>query len=212
MKLKYILGFIIALIMIILPAEAGALDLLNAVGAEGLVLATCVSVASIDEFCGPNPGGQNAIYVINKRDIATLPAPAANTHTIATAIVPKAGKGFVKWDFALDTGELTSESIGEQGNQSCKVGVGVYIPRSNPVIDKVINDCYNGQFVVIVVDGLGQKKVGGSLERGLSFTTKYNSGKKFDENNGREVGFTGGMANEPYFYTGEIPLYVAPVV
>ncbi|MDJ1468169.1 hypothetical protein [Xanthocytophaga flava] len=166
----------------------------------------CVSLGGIQEECGPNPGGQNELYIIAKRDLESIPDADEATHTISEDIVPKTGKGFVKWDFALDTGELTSETTGDQGNQACKVGVGVYVPRSNPKVDKVINQSYNTEFVVIGVDALGQKKIAGNLSRGLMFTSKYTSGKKFEDKNGREVGFAGGQPNEPYFYTGVIPL------
>jgi len=170
----------------------------------------CVSVAGISEECGPNPGGQNKLYVIAKRDLQSISAVVEASYSIAT-VTPKTGKGFVVWDFALDTGELTSETVGDQGNQACKVGVAVYVPRSNPRVDKIINSSYNSEFVVIVEDALGQKKIAGNTRRGLMFTSKYTSGKKFDDKNGREVGFTGGQSNEPYFFTGEIPILAPPV-
>lgn len=207
MKFKAFFGFLmLALLFTIMPADAHFVELFN-IGVDDFgVMTACISVANIVEPCGPNPGGQNKIWVIDRRDVESIPDPAAGTHSITGPIVPKTGKGFAFWDFALDTGELTSESVGDQGNQSTQAGVGVYIPRSNPVVDKIINDCYNGQYIVIVEDALGQKKIGGSLKRGLKFTTKYSSGKKFDDKNGREVGFAGGMANEPYFYEGAIPV------
>lgn len=183
------------------------------VGGAGIV--ACLPIVAIveEDDCGSNPGGTNDLYVARKRDVLSIPAPGADKVTISTAIEMKPGKAFVKWDHAQDTGDLNHKSEGEAGNKSVSTDVNCYVPKGNPAIDSVIQSALNGEFIVIVVDGKGQQRIGGDLRRGLIFDHDYKSGKKGTDKNGSDFKFaTTGMDHVPYYYTAAIPLVAASAV
>lgn len=171
-------------------------------------MSTCLPITDIvAEDCGANPGGTVDLYTIRRRNILTFPEPDEDGVTIATAIVPKPGEGFVKWEFATDTGELNHKTEGDAGNQSVSVDLSVYIPRGNATIDAVINAAINGDYVVIKRDSLGQLRVAGDRRRGVTFNYDYKSGKAGTDKNGSDFKFEGkGFSHVPYYYTAGIPL------
>ncbi|MCC2546424.1 hypothetical protein LJY25_08205 [Hymenobacter sp. BT175] len=171
----------------------------------------CLPITHIvAEDCGANPGGLTDLHVIRRRDIMTFPEPSADGVTIATAIVPKAGEGFVKWEFASDTGDLNHKSGGDQGNQSITHEINTYVPRGIATIDAVINAAINGDFVVIGTDSNGNLRILGDKRRGVKFDYDYKSGKKGTDKNGTDFKFTGeGFTHVPFYYTAAIPLKAA---
>jgi hypothetical protein len=214
MKIKFLLGSLALLILAFFIPEIGGMHLLADVlePALGSVLAAgvCIPVVSIPEVCGPNPGGQNKLYVIRAVDLTSIPDPAVEGDVVVTAdIVAKATRAFAHWAFAQDTGDLQVKAVGEDGNQSWEVSVSVFVPGDNALIAKVSNNVLNQKFVVIVVDGLGQARIGGTIDRGMVCTPEYNSGKAFTEKKGRTFTFKCGMAHEPFFYEGAIPVVTA---
>jgi hypothetical protein len=169
----------------------------------------CVVVPLVDitlDDC-PNPGGLTDLYVIRRKHIQTFPAPDADGVTVATAIVPVTDEGFVKWDFATDSGEVTHKSSGDPGNKSISHGTDVYVPRGSAATDSVIQAALNGDFVVIGRDSNGNLRILGDKNRGVTFDHDYKSGKKGTDKNGTDFKFTGeGFGHVPYYYTGAIPL------
>lgn len=172
-------------------------------------MGTCLPLDHIvEQDCGANPGGTVDLYVMRRRDIQTFPEPEEEGDVVLTQpIVPKTGKGFVKWDHAADTGDVNHKSAGDLGNQSVSVEQNVYIPRGNPATDKVINSALNGDFVVISRDALGQLRVLGTKLRGVKFDYDYKGGKKGTDKNGTDFKFTGeGFGTVPYYYEAAIPM------
>ncbi len=176
-----------------------------------MMAGVCLPITNIvAEDCGSNPGGLTDLHVIRRRDITTFPEADADGVTIATAIVPKTGEGFVKWDFATDTGDLNHKSNGDQGNQSITHEINTYIPRGIATIDSVIQAAVNGDFVVIGTDSNGNRRILGDKRRGVKFDYDYKSGKKGTDKNGTDFKFTGeGFTHVPYYYTAAIPLKAA---
>ncbi|GAB2954734.1 hypothetical protein GCM10027048_20310 [Hymenobacter coalescens] len=190
-------------------ADLHAALLLHSLGSTVLTAGVCLPLDHIvEDDCGANPGGTVDLYVMRRRDIQTFPEPAEEGDVVLTQpIVPKAGKGFVKWDHATDTGDVNHKSNGDEGNQSVSVEQNVYIPRGNPNTDKVINSALNGSFVVISRDSLGQLRVLGNQRRGVKFDYDYKSGKKGTDKNGTDFKFSGeGFASVPLYYEAAIPL------
>jgi hypothetical protein len=180
----------------------------SAVGTS-LASGLCLPIGDIVlEDCGANPGGLTDLHVIRRRNILTFPEPDdADGLTISTSIVPKAGEGFSKWDFATDTGDLNHKSGGDAGNQSITHEINTYVPRGVVTIDAIINAAINGDFVVIGTDSLGNRRILGDKRRGVKFDYDYKSGKKGNDKNGTDFKFSGeGFAHLPYYYTAAIPL------
>ena len=160
----------------------------------------------------PNPGGLTDLHVIRRRDLQTFPEPDADKVTVSTALVPKAGSGFVAWDFAQDTGEVNHKSSGELGTQSIAHELNVYVPRGSAATDAVIQSALNGDFVVIGRDSNGNYRIAGDKFRGVKFEHDYKSGKKGTDKNGTDFKFSGeGFTHVPYYYTAAIPMKAAPV-
>ncbi|TPE43968.1 hypothetical protein [Pontibacter mangrovi] len=226
MKNFKFLGLIAVVVMLIaavsafaVPADSAVMHFvqdLGLVSSGSTMLGMCVSFASIKNKCGANPGGTSELYIINKVDVdeTQWPELGADGVTYAGPIVPKAGKGFAKWDFAQDTGDFGFTLSGDPGSQSFEHTVGVYIPRFNPEISKVYKDLPNAEIIAVKIDANGQKIVFGDLQRPLTPKLDYKSGKKFNEKNGAEFGLTVGNNHPPYFYSGDIPVVdvVAPAV
>ena len=185
-------------------------DVLNSLmGYTPGVATACVVVPITDivlDDC-PNPGGLTDLHVIRRRDIETFPEPGADKVTVSTAIVPKTGCGFAKWEFAQDSGEVNHKSGGDAGNQSITHEVNVYVPRGSASTDAVIQAALNGDFVIIGRDSNGNLRVCGDLRRGVKFEHDYKSGKKGGDKNGTDFKFSGeGFTHVPYYYTAAIPL------
>lgn len=179
------------------------------VSAAGVSMAgVCLPLGDIVlEDCGANPGGLTDLHVIRRRDLQTFPEPDGEGVTISTALVPKAGKGFKKWEFATDTGDLNHKSTGDAGNQSITHEINTTVPRGIATIDAVINAALNGDFVVIGTDSNGNLRILGDLRRGVTFNYDYKSGKKGTDKNGTDFKFSGeGFAHVPFYYTAAIPL------
>lgn len=176
--------------------------------ATGVSLA-CVVVPITDIIADdcPNPGGLTDLHVIRRRDIETFPDADADGVTISTAIVPKTGKKFVKWDFAADSGEVQHKSTGDAGNQSIAHDLNVYVPRGSATTDAVIQSALNGDFVVVGRDSNGNQRIAGDKRRGVKFEHDYKSGKKGNDKNGTDFKFSGeGFTHVPYYYTAAIPV------
>jgi hypothetical protein len=189
------------------PFGPQALDFMFS-GTPGVATA-CVLVPIADivlDDC-PNPGGLTDLHVIRRKHIQTFPAPGPDGVTISTAIVPIADEGFVKWEFATDTGEVTHKSSGDAGNQSISHGIDVNVPRGSAATDSVIQAALNGDFVVAGRDSNGNQRILGDKSRGVKFEHDYKSGKKGTDKNGTDFKFTGeGFGHVPYYYTAAIPL------
>lgn len=169
---------------------------------------SCVSVDDIVEVCGPNPGGmRKKLYVVRQKDLTTIPAPGVDGITIATDITPVATKGFAVWDFAQNTGELKIETEGEMGFTSLKASITFSVPRNSPVVKKVLSNALNIPLVVIVVNADDSMQILGDLNNGCYLTYQYGSGKKGgDPNMTNCTLMVDGLQEEPFFYTGEVPL------
>ena len=199
------------------PAQAHALAMSVPHGPEILTLlvgtggsamaCVIVPIAEIVEDNCPNPGGLTDIHVIRRRELETFPEPDADKVTISTALVPKAGCGFVPWAFAADTGEINHKSSGDAGNQSIAHDLAVYVPRGSAATDAVVQSALNGDFVVIGRDSNGNLRIAGDKRRGVKFEHDYKSGKKGNDKNGTDFKFSGeGFTHVPYYYKAAIPL------
>jgi len=168
----------------------------------------CVEVDHIEEGddCGPNPGGIVELYLIRRSDVETFATLSSDGVTLTGNIVPKTGKGFAKWALELDKAELTHKSVGDSGSQSVEQELEVYISRGIATVDAVLQSCLNGKFIVVAVDALGQKRVGGNLLRPMTLTHEYKGGKKTTDANGTTIKFTGGTGSIPAYYSGTLPL------
>lgn len=215
--LQFVLSFALLLLAGLFFTETqglthlGFLDVSTLAG-SGYSFATCVSVASISEECGPNIGGTTKLYVIAKEDVDLDAFPPVVGVSISQPIVPKEGKGFALLEFAEDTGEINFKSSGDQGNQAFDFDLGVYIPRMTPAIAAIVNGMLNRKYLVIKEDGNGQKMLAGDEKRFMTFNIDYKSGKKYNEKNGGDYRFTGGFGHVPYFYNAAVPVIGAPVV
>ncbi|RDC63283.1 hypothetical protein [Adhaeribacter pallidiroseus] len=192
----------------------GVSEALGLASSTSMVLATCISVASIKEDeCGANTGGLYELYVVLKRDILTWPGFKAGSKVVLDGdIVLKTGKKWAKWDFAEDTGEITFKSEGEAGSQTFSQETGVYIPRMNEEIAEVVANALNGKFVVAVKTPDDKVMIGGSQKRPMKFDIDYKSGKKYNDKNGGDYKFTVGTNHPPLFYDGELESEAPAVV
>ncbi len=199
-----------ALAHLVSPAY-GPVVLTALVGAAGVKLA-CVILPiegmTLDEC--PNAGGLTDLFVIRRRDIKTWPAVAADGVTLTGPIVPIDGSGFVKWDFASDTGEVNHKSSGDAGNQSVVQELNTNLPRGSAEVDAVIAKALNGDFILIGRDSNGNPRLAGDKNRGMKFDYDYKSGKKGTDKNGTDFKFAGeGFTHPPYYYTAAIPMKAA---
>lgn len=216
--MAFFLVGLLTLAATVFPTQAHALAhavphgaaVLEALVAHHTAVATaCVTIPIADivvDRC-PNPGGLTDLHVIPRRDIETFPDTIADGVTISTPLIPKTGCGFVSWDFAQDTGEVTHKSSGDAGNQSISQEMGVYVPRGSAANDAVIQAALNGDFVVAGRDSNGNLRICGDKRRGMKFEHDYKSGKKGNDKNGTDFKFTGeGFTHVPYYYTAALPL------
>ncbi|MGI4835098.1 MAG: hypothetical protein ACRYFK_16720 [Janthinobacterium lividum] len=180
------------------------------IGGTSALACTILPIEGFEVDECPNAGGLTDLYAIRRRDIDTFPAVDPDGVTISTAIVPKAGAGFVHWGFAADSGEVNHKSTGDLGNQSVTHEVNTYVPRGSAEIDAIVQRALNGDFVVIGRDSNGNFRIAGDKYRGVKFDFDYKSGKKGTDKNGTDFKFAGeGFTHVPFYYTAAIPLKAA---
>lgn len=216
---KIALGMLSVLMMAfalvcVLPAGAfdavGLHDVYTYLHPAGVAMAAAPIIGGIKQSTfGANPGGTVRLLVIPFEDLESIPNPGVDGVTISTDIVPKTGKGFAEWEFAQDTGQITSKVSGEQGSQVYEVEKKVYISSITPEIQSVLQKCVNRRLIIITVDGRGQMIIGGDMLRPMSLEQNQTTGAKFNDKAGTELTFKCGSSHPPYFYTGVIPMQPA---
>lgn len=208
-----LLSVVLLLVSVAMVLPAGPFDALGlhdlyvSLHPAGVSLAAAPIIAGIKQSTfGANPGGTTKLFVIPFEDVESIPAPGPDGVTVATDIAPKAGKAFAEWEFAQDTGQITAKVTGDQGSQVYELEKKIYISTITPEIQAVLQACVNRRFIIVVVDGRGQKVIGGDLLRPMSLEQNQTTGAKFNDKSGTELTFKCGSSHAPYFYTGAIPL------
>jgi hypothetical protein len=167
----------------------------------------CVSLTAVSETCGANPGGIKPFFhIIRKADLTSIPA---DTDLVVSAdIVPVATKVFVKWDLDVNNpGKLDIETEGEGNNLSWKATYTVKVPRNIAAVSAALAKAIGQQLVIIAYDNAGNLRILGNLEKGCFMTCKGSTGETPTAFAGKEVVFSiTGLTEEPYFYTGDVPI------
>lgn len=168
----------------------------------------CVSPAAIPKVCGSKAGGVVEIYVALEDDIASFTGPAANTLNI-TAVVMKAGKFPVKWEFDEDQASPLKSAKAENSD-AWTITQDFVIPGNRPDVTAQISGMVGGRYVVWSKDGADQIRLGayisGTTFKGLKLAAlEESTGDGFEAKPGMKVQFKR-ISNKPaYFFTGTIP-------
>lgn len=157
-----------------------------------------VTLVDIHKYCGSNLPGLKAVYTANADEV-TIPAADANTRTISADITMSGSATFKKWSFAKLTSKHSEEQIVETGG--VKGTVSMKFKGDDDTKRHMFTEMANGEFVVMIEDGNGVKKVIPSSE----FERNYDTGEGETDFHGYDARFV--YSGEPaYIYTGSIPL------
>lgn len=155
-----------------------------------------VTLSAIARHCGSNNGGNKALYIANEADVQIVPAPDANTATISTDLTMETGKVFMKLGFDKKSCTHT-EDPGDNGQVTGSIVA--EFSKDDGTKRHLFDEMRGGDYVVIVEDSNGMKKIARSCECSPAFASGTAGGDK----NAWTVTFTydDGMALE---YTGAI--------
>lgn len=159
------------------------------------------TIAAIAAFCGGvnAPGLDRELAITCEDQIATIPAPGADTHVISTNISMTSSPAgvFFKWGFAKESGEWTSE---RDENGLWNTEVKIFIQKLEAEKTYVFNGLTGDNLICVVPDRNGEKRLVGSKTNGASVSVKEVTNPR----NGYEVSIKWQSAYAPYFYTGTI--------
>lgn len=161
------------------------------------------TLAAIARACGAGnaKGLKGTIYIANKTDIDTIPAAGAGTHVVSSNITMESGKVFYAWDISKIEHDLQIVSEGDADANSFKTTLTFLIPKISPTNTYIVGLSATGcEFVVIVEDANGNKRILGNLVDGCNL--KVNENVK--EKNGYNCTIEWESALPPLFYTGTI--------
>ncbi len=168
-----------------------------------------ITLADLDFEEGTiNMGGlAGYIYAAPVSDVESIPAPAAGTLTVATAIVMKTGKKFTQIYMTSDTGEVKDVEVGERDGGSFETQLEWWTPAINEALLKLKSQFANGAFIFVVKDANGLKRIIGSLDHpAYREPGEINAGKAPKDRRGASFKFKAASPTPALIYTAEVPL------
>jgi hypothetical protein len=165
-------------------------------------MSCCTTLNHIARECGTGirPGLKTTVYVACKDDVATIPADNGTSHTVASNITMASTKTFKVWDISQLDSSFVCEPQGDMDSRYFKSTVQIFIPAMSAAKSAVLSGITNGEYVVIVADAKGQRRLLGDLLRGAYITTQEQTNDK----NGYVVTIEWESNETPFFYTGTI--------
>jgi hypothetical protein len=145
----------------------------------------CAALAAIARFCAQYASGlSTSIWIIEKCDVESIPAMDAADHRITGDIVLKTGKFWFLWNIGDTDAEYTYTSAGQSGSRSFNSVLTFFLPVIRSVVDHLLNNIVNGEFLVVFMDKEGNKQLLGSLANPIKFADGGISGVKNTDSNG----------------------------
>lgn len=173
----------------------------------------CETLGNIEKQCGGGnkPGLKQKIFFTCVDQVATIPAPAADTHEITANMTMRAAAegppavtagNFFTLNVSRFDSSLISEPQGDDENVSYLNTVKVFINKQEAEKAYVLNGTSGGEFIAVIPDGNGEQQLLGELDNGCAIKIKAQTNDK----NGYEVTITWESSHLPYFYSGTIVL------
>ena len=163
-------------------------------------MSCCTNLATITRECGSGvrPGIATRLYVACKDEVTAIPAAA--DHEITTAFTMDTDKFFRTWDISQMDSSYICEPQGDMDARFYKSTVSFFIPAIAAAKSFILNGITNGEFLVLVADAKGQKRLLGDLTRGafISFQEQTN------DKNGYVITIEWESNIMPYYYTSTI--------
>lgn len=159
--------------------------------------------------CMPNLAGVKKVYITYFDDVEAVANLTAHT---VTAVTLSSGVTWYTYDFAKNTGSLSSSLTKDETN-----GTRYYTNTITLAFNKLTAQKHlevmalaAERLAVIVVDNNDKKWYVGYDQYVSGVNTEANTGTSFDDRNGYEVTLEGTSAYLPFEFTGEINAADAP--
>ncbi|MGV3588593.1 MAG: hypothetical protein ACO1OF_16425 [Adhaeribacter sp.] len=161
-----------------------------------------------------NMGGLHGeILCCPASDVEIIPAPAADSQTVATDIKCKLGKKFTRIYFTLDTAKLDDTEVGERDCASFENSLEWFTPGTSDELLYLKRKLNNGGFIYIVEDNNGVKRIVGSKHYpAYREPGSVNSGAGPKDKRGATFKVKSAAPHAAYIYTGQTAHLLAPAV
>lgn len=162
-------------------------------------------MATIAEFCaseGNAPGLKRKLYITCDGEVATIPAPAADTHKITGNVTMETATPanvFLEWHFGKEDQEFKSVE-GENGEWATTFKI--FVPKLKDTTSYTLNNHGGDNNIVIVEDMNGKRRLIGEKLNGCTLKVTEQTNPR----NGYIVEGSWTSGYSPYFYEGTIPV------
>ena len=158
-----------------------------------------------------NMGGTaGKVYAIPASDVETIPAPGANSLTVATAIVCKSGQKFAEIYMTSETGEVKDTEVGERDGGSFETGLEWWSPAISDELLTLKSKFANGGFIFLIKDSNNIMRIVGSKDHpAYREPGEITTGKAPKDRRGASFKFKASSPTPALIYTGPVPLTAA---
>lgn len=153
---------------------------------------------SITEFIGDNIGGLESFQFIPVGDVASI--ARAKDHVITELVTLDTGKAWL--DAYVTLGSLAySEGKNKtiHGNHYNRSLVG-FVPKDTEALAELFDEMGDVRFIIDYTDNNGVRKLIGSLDSPLVFSSQLSTGNDAAARNGHFITFSGNSPHKAYIY------------
>lgn len=155
-------------------------------------------MADITQPIGNNLGGALRFNFINVNDVLSIPTPVNSV--VSSAVVLKPGKVWSAGSATLGTMGYSEPSELTSAGTIYKKTFIAFCPEDNAANNDLFNANRNGQYIVDCTDSNGLRKLIGSIDEPLSFSSALNTKTNIPELAGTAISFYGDGSHKSYVY------------
>lgn len=152
----------------------------------------------VKQFSGDNIGGLLRLNFIPVSDIESIDEPYE--HRITVPVELKENKRWFSLYATLGTMSFTESGSKTSDGELFDKKITATCPKDRADISALFNEMRNEQFVIDYTDTNGERKLVGSLEEPLQFSSNLNTKEGIEGRNEHVISFFGVGTHKSYFY------------
>jgi hypothetical protein len=162
----------------------------------------CISTVNLRRNCGKTAGGLVPnIYIVNKKDIGTIPAAVAG---VVASVPVDTLDNWAVWEGDQNSLQLVVKSVGEGNSKGFETTLELFTAGNNTVFNNHLSENLNAEFIIVCKDRTGKFRLLGSADEGCFLAgdgVNYDTGKKSGDKHGTTLKFMWESAYMPYEVT-----------
>lgn len=152
----------------------------------------------INKFTDDNLGGVMLFKFIPVDDVQEI--PTAINNMIASAVVLKPATRWYEFYGTIGTIEFNEDQSDSEAGSYFKKSLKAITPKNRTDVDLIFGEMKNRRFILDVLDNNGIRKIVGTIQEGLKFTSKASTKGEATQRNEYVIEFTGDGENKSPTY------------